>query len=110
MFEMNLDKCLYYVIYYKGIVIKFQYLKSTFKNRKSTIGIQKVIALGIKGLMHFLEKKVCINSNIYINQVLEKYSYFISNTFKKEIPSFRQTMIPVIICLKQLLYIAIMLD
>ena len=48
-----------------------QYLKPPFKSGKSTIGILGVIALEVKGTVHFLEKEGCINLDIYINQVLK---------------------------------------
>ncbi len=36
------------------------------------IGIWEIIALGLKGLVHFIEKNSHINSDIYINQVLKE--------------------------------------
>ncbi len=44
-----------------------QYLKPKFKNDRSNIGIWGAIALGVKGLVYFLEKKDRINSDFYIN-------------------------------------------
>lgn len=49
------------------MVIDFKYLKPIFINRISTIGIQKVITLRIKGFVYILVKKDYINSNIYTN-------------------------------------------
>ena len=49
-----------------------QYLKPIFKSWRNTIGIWGVIALGVKSLVHFLEKESLINSDIYINQVLKE--------------------------------------
>ncbi len=48
------------------------YLKPTFKSGRSTIGIWGAIALGLKGPVHFLVKESRMNSDIYINQVLEE--------------------------------------
>ena len=49
-----------------------RYLKPTFKSGRSSIGIWGAIVLGLKGPVHFLEKKGRMNSDIYINQVLEE--------------------------------------
>ncbi len=49
-----------------------RYLKPILKSGRSTIGIWRSIALGIKGPVHFLEKESRMNSDIYINQVLEE--------------------------------------
>ena len=48
-----------------------RYLKPTFKSGRSSVGIWGAIVLGLKGPVHFLEKKGRMNSDIYINQVLE---------------------------------------
>ncbi len=52
--------------------MEFRYLKPILKSGKSTIGIWRAITLGVKDLLHFLEKESYMNSNIYINQVLEE--------------------------------------
>lgn len=67
MFEttLNIHSC--YVIYCKSIAIESRYLKPTFKSEKSSIGTLKSIVSRLKDLVHFLKKKNCINSDIYIN-------------------------------------------
>lgn len=45
MFKISLDIYLCYIIYYKNIAIKSQYLKLIFKNERSKINIQKAIIL-----------------------------------------------------------------
>lgn len=57
MFKTVLHLCLCYITCCKYMAIEFQYLKSIFKNGKSTINIWGTITLGVKGFMHFLEKK-----------------------------------------------------
>ena len=71
MFETGLGTYSCYIIPYKGIAIKSQYLKPTFKNRKSNVSIWGAIVLGLKGLVHFLEKEGYMNLDIYINQILK---------------------------------------
>ena len=51
--------------------MEFRYLKPIFKSERSSLVIWGAIVLGLKGPVHFLEKEGCINSDIYINQVLE---------------------------------------
>lgn len=48
------------------------YLKLTFKSGKTTIGIWGAITLGLKGPVHFLQKKRRMNSDIYVNQAFKK--------------------------------------
>lgn len=57
MFKIDLNRSLYYIIYFKSIVIELQYLKSVFKNMRNNVGIWKAIVLGLKDLLHFLKKK-----------------------------------------------------
>ncbi len=71
-FEMGLNKHSCCITKRKGKTMESQYLKLIFKSGRSTIGIGKAITLEIKALVHFLEKKNCMNSDIYINHVLEK--------------------------------------
>ena len=54
------------------MVIEFQYLKPISKDRRSSTGILGAIVLRLKGLIHLLEKEDCMNSDIYINQVLKR--------------------------------------
>ena len=56
--------------------MELQYLKAIFKSGKSIIFIWGAIALGVKSPVHILEKKSPMNSNIYINQVLEELGLF----------------------------------
>ncbi len=48
-----------------------RYLKPTFKSRRSSVGIWRAVVLGLKGPVHFLENEGHMDSDIYINQVLE---------------------------------------
>ena len=52
--------------------MEFWYLKPSFKGARNTIGIWGAITLEVKDPLHFLEKKSCMNSSIYINQVFEE--------------------------------------
>ncbi len=64
-----------------------RYLKPTFKSGRSTISIWGAIALGLKGPVHFLEKKSRMNSDIYINLVLDELELlFYKQCFRKKGP------------------------
>ncbi len=52
-FETGLDTRSCYITRRKGKAMESRYLKLTFKNGRSTIGIWRAIALGIKGPVHF---------------------------------------------------------
>ena len=71
-FETGLDIRSCYITRRKGTGMESRYLKPTFKSGRSNLGIWGAIALGVKGAMHFLEKENGMNSDIYINQVLEE--------------------------------------
>ena len=70
-FETGLDTRSCYVTRRKGTAMESRYLKPTFKSGRSSVGIWGAIVLGLKGPVHFLEKEGRMNSDIYINQVLE---------------------------------------
>lgn len=70
--ETGLDIQSCYVTRKHGTTMESQYLKLTFKNGRSFIGIWGAITLGLKGPVYFLQKNGRINFEIYINQVLKK--------------------------------------
>ncbi len=72
IFEIDLDTRSCYITRRKGMAIVSRYLKPKFKSGRRTIGIWGAIALGVKDPVHFLEKESCMNSDIYINQVVEE--------------------------------------
>lgn len=51
MFEKSLNINLYYITYFKNIIIESQYLKPIFKNKKYSISIWKAIILRLKSLV-----------------------------------------------------------
>ncbi len=64
-----------------------RYLKPTLNSGRSTISIWGAIALWLKGHVHFLEKKSCMNSDIYINLVLDELErLFYKQFFRKKSP------------------------
>ena len=71
-FETGLDTQSCYVSQRKDTAMESRYLKLTFKNKKTIIGIWGAITLRLKGLVHFLQKKRRMNSDIYVNQVLKE--------------------------------------
>ena len=70
-FETGLDTRSCYVTRHKGTAMESRYLKPTLKSGRSSVGIWGAIILGLKGPVHFLEKEGRMNSDIFINQVLE---------------------------------------
>lgn len=48
-----------------------QYLKPIFKSGRTTIDIWRAIALELKGPVHFLQKKKCVKSDVYVHQILK---------------------------------------
>ena len=73
-FEIGLDSRRCYIPRKPSMAMKSQYLKLTFKNRRTTLRIWGVITLGKKGPVHFLIKEGCMISQIYLDQVLEQLS------------------------------------
>lgn len=70
-YETGLDTRSCYVSRRKGTAMEARYLKLTFKSGRSTIGIWGSITLDTKGPMHVLTKGRRMNSDIYINEILE---------------------------------------
>lgn len=70
-FETGLDTRSCFVSRRKGTAFEARYLKPTFKSGRSTIGIWGGITLKKKGPMLILTKGRRMNSEIYINEVLE---------------------------------------
>ncbi len=64
IFETRLDTQSCYVIQEHGIPMESQYLKPTFKSKRSYISIWEAITLGLKRPVHFLQKKKRANSEI----------------------------------------------
>lgn len=83
-FKTGLDIQNCYIIYKYGDAMKQGYLKLIFKNGQSNIGIWGTITLDLKGLVYFLQKKRCINSEIYVNQILKELSLLFYNCYIKE--------------------------
>ena len=77
-FETKADTCSCYVSRKKDTAIKSKYLKFTFKSGRSTADIWGAIAWSIKKSVHFLTKNDRINSDIYINQMLNalRFSFY----------------------------------
>lgn len=69
-YETGLDTRSSYVTRRKGMAMEPRYLKLTFKSGRSTIGAWGGIILKKKNPLHILIKKRRMNSDIYINEVL----------------------------------------
>lgn len=66
-FKTALDSRTCYFIRRNGTEMESRYLKPLFKNGRSIIGISEAIALGTKGVVSFLARENCVNSDIYKN-------------------------------------------
>lgn len=66
-FKTGLDSRTCYITCRTGIAMESQYLKSTFKSGRTTLGIWGFITLGKKGLVYFLVKDGRMTSEIYVN-------------------------------------------
>ena len=71
-FETGLNTRSCYATRRKGTAMESRYLKPTLESGRSTMSIWEAIALGKKGPVHFLHNEGRMNSDIYIDQVLEK--------------------------------------
>lgn len=69
-----------------GVRMKCPYLKPTFKSWRSSIRIWDAIIFGLISSVYFLQKKRCINSEIYVNQVFKQV---ISAVLKQLFPGKR---------------------
>ena len=70
-YETGLNTRFCFVSRRKGTAMEAKYLKPTFKSGRSTIGVWESIILDTKGPMHVLIKGRRMNSDIYINEILE---------------------------------------
>jgi hypothetical protein len=73
--EISIDVTFPWVRRPKGKAFKSQYLKPTFKSRRSSIGIWACISLNIKGFLFVLPPGLRMTGPFYCNKIMNNFAY-----------------------------------
>ncbi len=84
LFEIRLDTKSWSITHKHSTTIETEYLKLKSNSGRFSITIWEAITLGLKRPVHFLHKEKWMNSEIYVNRVLEKLELPFFKVFVEE--------------------------